>query len=229
MPKKSIPVTVARVAIVFVLAFAYGLHARDTLASESMRVFKSEKSRYVKWPLKVDSGSIECEWKFFPAGRKRPLVLFRTSTGKVYGINGAASGVGGYQSIDTIIADKRTLTFGSASVLHGWIQVGLALCDGNTTKARMALSRANAEAEEELPSWWPSATKNPKKLRHQQRIFIELVKCEDLAYEKMSPGGPYPEAIEIECKEKLRKHEKLSQDEIDQIARQGIREMWEMP
>ena len=147
-------------------------------SEEGLRVFKTGED--TKWPLTVDSGLISCQWKEFCPGcgkawTNRPLVLFESQMG-VYGVNGAASGVGGSPSIENIMVDKRFWQHGASSVVSEWIQSGLALCDGDGPKAREAIERAQAKAAEPLPPGVETVLSTDPASVNKRRIFLETVR-----------------------------------------------------
>ena len=219
---------------------------------EEIKVFKPAGN--TKWPLTVDSGTIYCQWKEFIPGSnyrhsKRPLVLFKYKR-SVYGVNGAASGVGGYPPIRRIMVAKRLWRYGATTVISEWIQAGLALCDGNGVKAQEAIERANANAAEPLPKGIDITLKTDNVSTNKRRIFLETVRCEDRAMQdsrsaylkridELVRSGRRQEIQELSkqrlkkedelmtsCKSALRKRERISAEDHKNIMSEGISRGW---
>lgn len=229
-------------------------------AEEGLKVSRPEGA--TKWPLTVNSGSIHCQWKeLVPESNyrhaKRPMVLFESqpnssrsrSRKSVYGVNGAAIGVGGYPSIKNIMVDKRFWPLGASSVVSEWIQAGLALCDGDGPKAREAIERAKTKATEPFPPGVNPVLSTDTETVDKRRIFLETVRCEDRAIEESFRGhwnvdelifsGRRDEAIKLtrqrlkkedeimaSCKSALREREGLSIEEHIQIVSEGLSRWW---
>lgn len=214
----------------------------------------SKPAGNTSWPLTVDSGTIYCRWKELIRDSdyrhaKRPLVLFDAG-GSVYGVNGAASGVGGYTPIERIMVEKRLWQYGASAVIGEWIQAGLALCDGNNAKAQEAMERANAKAAKPLPKQVEVIPKKDTASVNKRRIFVETVRCEDRAieesfkghnerFDKLIRSGRRQEAIELNkqrlekenqlmasCKSVLREREGLSVELHKKIVMEGISRGW---
>ena len=223
-----------------------------TSVEKGLEVFKPEGN--TKWPLIVDSGRIYCEWKVMIPGSnyrhaKRPLVLFESRQG-VYGVNGAAVGAGGYPPLKNIMVDERVLRAAGTGVVSEWIQAGVALCDGDSVKAREAIRRARAKATELLPEGFEMTLSTDTVSAHRRRIFLETVRCEDYAIEESFKGYPErfdrlidsgrrDEANELSrqrlkkedeltasCKAGLREREGLTIEEHNQIVSEGIDRYW---
>lgn len=93
--------------------------------AESTMVSSSDMKE--KWPLSVESGMLRCEP--LPAMPKAQLVTF-TSNGKIYAVNGTASGhakKNGWRQIDEIWKDNPEIS-GLKINIGPLIDRGLALC-----------------------------------------------------------------------------------------------------
>ena len=217
-----------------------------TACDDSMKVFRPEGSARVKWPLTVDSGTLRCEWK-----GNRPLVLFESEEG-VHGVNGAASGFGGYPPLRNIMVDQRLWPLVNP-VVGEWIQAGLALCDDDDDEAKKRIGMANSLAAEPLPPGVERTLSTKPESVNRRRIFFEAVRCEDIAMrttnkeydsqvERLVDSGRRVEAQQLTrekfekmdertaaCKEKLRQQQELSSSEFRQIVREGLSKHWPMP
>ena len=253
--------SLARTSLVMCLLLVFGSSCTSQQPaeqqSESFRVFNTGEN--TTWPLATaSSGFISCHWKEFCPGcgkawTNRPLVLFETQSGLVYGVNGAAMGAGGYSSIETIMVDKRFWPLGPTAVIAEWIKAGLALCDGNGTKALAAISRANTLAAEPLPTGVDTVLSTEPALVNKRRIFFETARCEDQAavesykgfderFDALLFSGRRDEAfalndqrikkedaLQAACKKALRQREGLSVEDHNRIVEEGLTKHWPTP
>ena len=230
----------------FVVACSGGTEA------EGFRVLKPPGD--TKWPLTLESGRIVCHRKVLIPDSSyrhasRPLVLFKSEAG-IYGVNGAASGVGGYPSIETVMVDKRLWLAGASEVVAQWIDAGLALCEGDRAKARNAIERARVIASQPLPTGVETVLSTDPKALYKRGIFLQTFQCEDRALEESLRGhwsrydelmslGRRDEAWELDerrlekyddlmasCKEALREREGLTVDQHRQILSEGLARRW---
>ena len=238
-------------SLVGIVCFAI-LWIFQSTSTKSIEVFEPAGNN--RWPLTVTSGTIYCRWKvLIPESNhphaKRPLVLFKSKRG-IYGVNGAASGVGGYPPIKQIMVEKRIWRFGAPTIISEWIQAGLALCDGDSDKAREAINRAHAKAAEPLPKGFETILRTDTVSANKRRIFIETVRCEDRAieesfkrhqkrYDELVLSGRKDETYELNrqrlkkeselmasCKSALRHRERLSIEDHKEIMSEGISRGW---
>lgn len=154
----------------------------------------------------------------------RPMVLFESDS-DVYGLNGAASGVGGYVPIRRI-SDENVMRFNGPFIIGEWIKAGLSLCNGDRDSALIAIDRAYTLIAEPFPIYPLETELTPEELLRRQRIFRGKVACEDRAYEAMRNSGIYPQELEDECVEDLLETEKSNSAELSDIIDHGIFENW---
>ena len=220
--------------------------------TEGIKVFKSADR--TNWPLMIDSGTIYCQWKeLIPSSdyrhAKRPLVLFEFEQG-IYGVNGAASGTGGYPPIERIMVEKRLWQYGASAVVNEWIQAGIELCNGNKVEAQYTIRSANAKAAKPLPKGVDVELRTDTISTNRRSIFLQTIKCEDRAIEESFKGhqerlhelirsGRKKEALELNrqrikkesqlmatCKSRLREQVGLSVDEHRKIMAEGLSRGW---
>ena len=78
-----------------------------------------------EWPYpEYQQGRISCKWE-----KKRPMVLIELG-GKVYGMNGAANGMGGYSDSRLLMARDQWGAY-DLGAFPKFIQTGLDLCEYN--------------------------------------------------------------------------------------------------
>ena len=127
-------------------------------------------------------GEISCERKeLIPNSDTRqsalPLVLFKSDRG-VFGINGAAKRLWSYTPIEELVLPEQRDSDVTAKILNSWLKAGLALCVGDTARARLAL---HADASEMNGI---SQSRNMEQdrlleadLAAERRIYREAVAC----------------------------------------------------
>lgn len=118
-----------------------------------------------------------CQWhEFVPGSRnpttRRPLVLFESSSGTLYAVNGAAESAAAKGSITATSLEE--IRVGSIDVVSKWLDAGLALCEGDNAEARKLATEANliAALGPEFPDVWLGTDEAKGK-----RIWRELHKC----------------------------------------------------
>lgn len=192
-----------------------------------------------KWPLKrISEGTIVCKWhEFMPGSRnlvtRRPLVLFKTTSGRLYAINGAAESAvaKGYVeagSLKGIKVDQR-LEPEVGEVLDAWLDTGLALCEGDYVRAQKLAENANRIASEPMSAGVNFELSSSEDEVRRRRIFFELVQCQDRAWKAAGDNFEKMRELEKACSVKMQEKEGLTKDELNSIATDGINRHWPVP
>ena len=185
-----------------------------------------------KWPLKrISEGTIVCKWReFVPGSRnpvtRRPLILFKTTSGRLYAINGAAESAvaKGYVeagSLKGIKVDQR-LEPEVGEVLDAWLDVGLALCEGDYVGAQRLAENANRIASKPMSAGVKFELSSSEDEVRRRRIFFELVQCQDRAWKAAADNFEKMRELEKACSVKMEEKEGLTKDELNSIATNGI-------
>ena len=199
----------------------------------------SGKAGKGKWPLKgIGEGTILCRWhEFAPGSRnpitRRPLVLFRAPGGQKYTINGAAysAAAKGYVQaapIDEVEVDQR-LKPEVGVVINTWLDAGLALCEGNFSKAQRLAANANRMAMEPMSPGVEFELSSAEDDVRRRRIFFELVECQDKAWKAARDDLARMGRLENACFVMMREKKGLTKEELIRIAREGNRRHWPVP
>ena len=192
-----------------------------------------------KWPLKsISEGTIVCRWhEFVPGSRnpitRRPLILFKTTSGRLYAINGAAESAvaKGYVeagSIKGIKVDQR-LAQEVGEVLDAWLDIGLALCEGDYVGAQRLAKNANRIASRPMSAGVKFELSSSEDEMGRRRIFFELVQCQDGAWKAAGDNFEKMRKLERACSVKIQQKEALTKDELNAIATDGISRRWSVP
>jgi len=179
-----------------------------------------------------------CRWhEFAPGSRnpitRRPLVLFRSPGGQKYTINGAAysAAAKGYVQaapIDEVEVDQR-LKPEVGVVINTWLDAGLALCEGNFSKAQRLAANANRMAMEPMSPGVEFELSSAEDDVRRRRIFFELVECQDKAWKAARDDLARMGRLENACFVMMREKKGLTKEELIRIAREGNRRHWPVP
>ena len=201
----------------------------------------SGKAGQGKWPLRsISEGTIFCRWhEFAPGSRnpitRRPLVLFKAPSGRLYAVNGAAESAAakGYvtaASINDIMVEQR-LWLEVGKVLDAWLDAGLASCEGNHVKAQRLADKANRMVLESMSLGVDFELSSAEDEVRRRRIFFELVQCQDEAWKATQNDldSRRVRVLERACFVKIREKEGLTEEELRAISEEGGRRLWPMP